>query len=98
MDASMVYFIIAIIIFAGIIGFVMWKGGKYTGRWIIYGAAGGQLGVYRTKNDARSDGRETLQFHLEWFTNEEGEQIKGNDCITIIPTHWIGRMDKISDK
>ena len=93
MDTNMVYFIIGIVILAGMVAFAMFRGGKYIGEWIIYGAAGGQLHVYRTRADARNDTKETLQFHLRWAEDAEGRVTQGNNTITIVPTHWIGRMD-----
>lgn len=98
MDGQMVFFIIALIVLACIIMYQMFNGGRYKGEWIIHGATGEKLCVYRTAADARSDGKETLQFHLRWEENSEHVITQGNDCITIVPTHWITRMDKVMDK
>lgn len=98
METGTVYFIIGIVIIAAIAMYSMWRGGKYVGEWIIHGAAGGKLHVYRTRADARNDSKETLQFHLRLAEDANGNVEQGNDCITIIPTHWIGRMDRIIDE
>jgi hypothetical protein len=98
MDNQTILFIIVVIIMASIIAWTMLKGGKYIGMWMVYGAQGERLCVRRTPADARSDGKETMQFHLVWYLDIEGKQINGNDCITIIPTHWITRMDRLSEK
>lgn len=97
MDTNTIALVVIIVIVAG---FFLWNifRGKYIGEWIVHGAMGEKLYVYRTSKDAGNDGKETLQFHLRWEINNKGEKIDGNDCITVVPTHWITRMDRIIEK
>lgn len=93
METGTIYFIIGIVIIAAIAMYSMWRGGKYIGAWIIHGATGEKLYVYRTRSDARNDSKETMQFHLIKEEDASGRITAGGNCVTIIPTHWITRMD-----